>query len=98
MGLSLDILEGECLYGSPVLAVEIIARDIETDHLRDAIEAQYQRVIQNHRSRAVTPLFRRLYAEIEQIPPLAVAALWSGRGGGESGRCCTAWRADPRQS
>jgi len=71
VGLALDILEADCIYSSPVEAVDIIEKDIQSDHLRTTIEPHYQRVMRNHQPSTVVPLFRDLYSYIGNIPPFA---------------------------
>jgi len=68
VGLAEDVLESGCIYVSPLEAVNIIERDIQTNWLEATIEPQFRRVMQNHQPAAVAPHFRRLYKDLEQVP------------------------------
>jgi len=68
VGLAEDVLNDGCLYASPVQAVEIIERDIQTNLLAASVDDHYRRVHQHHRPEQVAPLFEQLYACLEDTP------------------------------
>jgi len=69
VGLAPDILRPECIFSSPVEGVEIIARDIKDNHLKQTLQLHAQKIVDNHRPETVAPLFKRLYERIDDVPP-----------------------------
>lgn len=102
VGLATDLLDSSCLYQSPVTAVDMIKRDIETDFLAKPIDSHYQRIMTRHRPDAVTPLFRDVYADLtrrdRKARPRPVAADAASKAelpcNGFMGRALRAWRGN----
>lgn len=74
-GLAEDILAPECIYDTPLEAVEIIEKDVSNDYLRTTLTPHYTRIIQNYRVQAVAPLYKTLYENIETVPIVSEIAV-----------------------
>lgn len=69
VGVAEDILEDACLYRLPHEAVELIARDIETNHLGGSVlDNQLRRVLDNNTPQANAKKWRELLDSIEHVP------------------------------
>lgn len=68
VGVAEDILNPAALFRLPHEAVEIVARDIETDFLADFLDEQHQRVVQNNTPQANAEKWLALLNNIDEIP------------------------------
>jgi glycosyltransferase involved in cell wall biosynthesis len=68
VGLALDLLETQCMFSSPNLAVRYIEEDISNQTLQVTKEPHFQRILKNHRIKTVRPLFKDIYDNLDQIP------------------------------
>ncbi|SLM46421.1 Glycosyltransferase [Nitrospira japonica] len=64
VGLAPDLLDPSCLYRTPVEAVGMIRRDIQTNYLSGTVDTHYRNVLTRHRPEAVAALFRDIYDRI----------------------------------
>lgn len=68
VGLAEDVLEAQCIYRSPVEAVDRIAQDVRDNCLAATLPVHQARILAHHLPETNAPLFRELYARLETIP------------------------------
>lgn len=76
-GLAPDVLESASLFASVDEGISAAHRMVEEQHLRQTLDAQRDRVLDNHTIRANIPRFREVYAGADSIPVYR-AAVGSG--------------------
>ncbi|MCA1959971.1 MAG: glycosyltransferase, partial [Desulfomonile sp.] len=71
VGMAPDVLEPQCVFGSPADAVDIIERHIRSGSLTSTVKAHEARVHASHTPAAATPRFKELYEYIKDVPSFA---------------------------
>ncbi|MFX0135558.1 MAG: glycosyltransferase [Candidatus Hodarchaeota archaeon] len=64
VGQSADILMPETIYSDPIEGLDLILNDIETNELSDAVEPNYNKIIEDHNLEIVERYWRRIYREL----------------------------------
>ncbi len=68
MGMAEEVLEPQCIFRCASDAADLIEREMTSHFLNDTVNRHYERVYQHHRPESVTPLFEKLFPQMESVP------------------------------